>query len=122
MTIQRKLEDSYKITEIDRGGNHIAVSITVNDDGSFHILDHSYGLLADAMYGDGRDVEHWLDIGADAVRKFSTEMTGAATPDAANDLAKLLAKTYQGENLALKSIKDLCDKKNIDFKEEFWPW
>ena len=58
---QSMTEDSYKITEIDIGGNRTLISIIVNADDSLRILDYSYGRLADEMYGEGRDVEHcWL--------------------------------------------------------------
>ena len=122
MTIQSKREDTYRITKIDIGGNHVSISIVVSEDGSIRILDLSYGRLADEMYGEGRDVEHWLDLGFDSVRKLLSRMTGEATPDAANDLAKLLARIYEGQNLALRSIKELCDEKGVDYKEDFWPW
>ena len=119
---QSMTEDSYKITEIDIGGNRTLISIIVNADDSLRILDYSYGRLADEMYGEGRDVEHWLDLDADSIQQLMSAMTGEATPDAAHGLAKLLAKNYAGQNLALRSIKELCDGKGIDYKEEFWPW
>ena len=120
--IQPKRDDTYKVTDIDAGGNHVSISIIVSEEGSLRILDQSYGVLVDEMYGNGRDVEHWLDLDANAVRKLVTEMTGETAPGTADELAKLLAKTYKGQNLALRSIKETCDENGIEYKEEYWPW
>ena len=118
MTTQQK--DTYTVTEIDKGGDHVSIVIIVGEDGSLRILDHSYGRSADEMYGEGRDVEHWLDLCADSVQKLMTKLTGGATPDAADDLAKLLVKKFESQNLALQSIKELCAEKGISYKEELW--
>ena len=122
MTNQSKSKDRYEVTKINTGYDYISVSITVNDDGSLRIDDHTFGAWADKNYGKYRDVEHWLDLDAAAVRKLLTVMTGNATPDAASELAKRLAKDYAGQNLALRSIKELCDRKSIEYQEERWPW
>jgi len=114
------MSSSYEVTKIEKDGDYVSITITVNEDGSLRIFDHSFGPSADLFYGEDRDVEHWLDLDNTAVQKLLTALTGEVTPTAADDLARLLAKSYAGQNLALRSIMELCDEKMVEYKEGLW--
>ena len=64
----------YQIADLELGGTVIQIDITANDDGSLKIFDWSCGEAVDKFYGEGRDVEHWLDITPEATRQLSVKL------------------------------------------------
>lgn len=110
----------YQIADLENGGNFIKIDVTAGDDGSLNIFDLSYGETADMFYGEGRDVEHWIDITPEATRQFSVVLFSKWLDDPANEVAKHLAAVYKGDRGALRRIKAFLDEKSVPYEIMLW--
>ncbi len=110
----------YEITDADIGGNVIKIDVIVQDDGGLQVFDWSMGPAADQFYGEGRDVESWIDITADATRELSVKLLRDWVEQPADDVAKHLAERYAGDTRASSKIKDLLDELDVPYREHMW--
>ena len=113
------MRKEINITKIDTVANYVSISIVVNDDGSIRVSDYSDGEVAEEVYG--HDVDHYLDLDAQAVKKLVHRMQREVPDGSPVELANHIAERFKGQNLALTSIKELCDQFDVPYCEEFWP-
>jgi len=114
------MQTNYRVADLQVGGNVIVVTATAADNGGLTIHDLSYGRAADLFYGEGRDVEVWLELGPDSVATLATHFFGAAVENPADEVSKLLASLYQDDSRALSKIQQMLDELQIKYKKEMW--
>lgn len=114
---------SISITNYSHGDDDlISVDIHLEPNGGLTILDYAYGPLADELFGEGQDVEHWVELDTDSVSALLKKLVAEVPENPAEELARILAVAYSGDTRALSAIKALCDKNKIAYEEEFWPF
>lgn len=114
------MQKRYQIVDLSIGGNTIDVTATVEDDGGLTIYDLSYGTAADQCFGEGRDVEVWLEIPPDGVRQLSEKLLGRVVEHPGDDLAGHLASKYADDSQMLSKIQALLDDNEIRYEKSFW--
>ena len=111
------------VTRVSRTDDDlISVDITLEPKGGLRIEDYCYGPVVDEFYGEGQDVEHWIELDAAAVNLLLNELISVVPEAPAKTLANILAATYEGDTKALSCIKKLCDKHRVRYEEEYWPF
>ncbi len=110
----------YQIADVERGGNIIKIDVTVQDDGGVRTFDWSMGSAADEFYGEGSDVEHWLDITPEAARQLSVKLFRDWVEQPAEDVAKYLVTRFQGDTKAISKIQALLDELDVPYEQHLW--
>ena len=111
----------HTIADVEIGSNVIKIDVTAQDDGGLKIFDWSMGSVADEMFGDDRDVEHWIDITPAATRELSVKLFRDWVDDPADEVARHLATRYLGDTKALHNIRTLLDELDVPYKRHMWP-
>ena len=111
--------NSFQVTHRENPSNLTIVTIDVLENGSLVVRDWSTGDFADEVYG--ADVEHNIELAPESVQKLISSLSFTADSKTPESLASYLTQQYKNENLALASIRDLCDQHGVQYQEEFWP-
>jgi len=111
--------NSYRVVRKD-GDPCISVTINVNEDGSLRIADVSRGSLADEIFGQGRDVESWIDIVPAEVARLAGRLLDEDSERTGDEVARRLTEQFRGDVNALNKILSLLDRLHIAYERGTW--